>query len=141
MSEESSGSSFKFSDKRRFDSEGQERVESEGSAEHSDKIKEPGEEFHGASKREYSSESSQISFSAFVFSLATQALMQLGEIPPPPGVDLKVDAAAAKQTIDILMMLKEKTKGNLEASESNLLEEILHNCQMGFVRAGSASSK
>lgn len=76
----------------------------------------------------------EINFSSFVMSLATQALMQLGEIPPPPGVSLHVDVGAAQQSIDILTMLEQKTKGNLDQAEAQLLEEILHQLRVSFLR-------
>lgn len=73
-------------------------------------------------------------FSAFILSLATQALVQLGEMPPPEGVTIPTNVVAAKQTIDILSMLEEKTKGNRSDAEENLIKEILHNLRMSFVR-------
>ena len=90
-----------------------------------------------ASMSEKSENGSEISFSSFVISLATQALMQLGQIKPPEGVEIAVDKVAAKQTIDILTMLESKTSGNLDGEEERLLEEILHNLRIGYVRAAS----
>lgn len=75
-----------------------------------------------------------LTFSSFLISLATQALMQLGEIKAPDGVELPVDREAAKQTIDIISMLKQKTAGNLNPDELRLIEEILHNLRMSYVR-------
>jgi len=80
--------------------------------------------------------SDEIDFSSFVISLGTQALMQLGVIKAPEGMAMPVDKQAAKQTIDILSMLERKTKGNLDPTEAKLLEEVLHNCRIGFIRAG-----
>jgi len=81
-----------------------------------------------------SSGSEEVSFSAFVMSLATQALMQLGVVAPPQGYELPQDVHGAKQTIDLLQMLQEKTKGNLDEQESALIEDILHNVRLAFVR-------
>ena len=75
-----------------------------------------------------------ITFSSFVMSLATQALMQLGEVASPPGVELPIDREAAKQTIDILGMLQRKFSGGLEHEEVQLLEDILHNLRMAYVK-------
>ena len=83
----------------------------------------------------YESEKTEVNFSSFVISLATQALMQLGQISPPPGVEMPIDRTAAKQTIDILSMIEQKTKGNLDEDESRLLEEILHNLRLGYVKS------
>lgn len=76
----------------------------------------------------------EVSFSSFVMSLATQALMQLGVVPPPQGYELPQDIQGAKQTIDLLQMLQDKTKGNLDAQEVALIEDILHNVRLAFVR-------
>jgi hypothetical protein len=61
--------------------------------------------------------------------------MQLGLIPPPDGVPVKPDALAAKQSIDILAMLEEKTKGNLNEEESRLIKEALYSLRLSFVKA------
>ena len=87
---------------------------------------------------EFADDDGEINFSSFVVSLATQALMQLGEMQPPPGVELPQDVVGAKQTIDILAMLQAKTKGNLDGSEQKLMTEILHNLRLSFVRRSGA---
>jgi hypothetical protein len=61
--------------------------------------------------------------------------MQLGVMQPPPGLDIKIDREAARQTIDILAMLQQKTKGNLEPSEVSMMEEMLHSLRMAYVRS------
>lgn len=125
---------FKISDKRRFTSEGEEREEGGSQQEkhaHADTGSEPDFELKPGKGEEVPHE---ITFSSFVVSLGTQALMQLGEIPPPPGIRIETDKMAARQSIDILLMLREKTKGNLEQSEEDLLEEVLHSAQISFVR-------
>lgn len=76
----------------------------------------------------------KIDFPAFVMSLATQALMHLGEIQAPEGMDVQVDVQAAGETIDILAMLSEKTKGNLDETEDRLMTEILHHLRMSYVK-------
>lgn len=77
----------------------------------------------------------EINFSSFVMSFATQALMQLGVIPPPDGVSVPKDPQAAKQTIDILAMFEEKTKGNLDEGEAKLIKEALHSLRMSYLQA------
>ena len=86
-------------------------------------------------KEEQAPPMQELNFSSFVVSLATQALMQLGEMPVPEGVNIPKDKDAAKQTIDILSILSHKTTGNLDDSEAKLMEEILHNLRMAFVKA------
>ena len=75
-----------------------------------------------------------INFSTFVLSLGTSAMINLGEIENPANQKKETDLNMAKQTIDILIMLKEKTKGNLDGQEEKLFEEILHNLRMSYVR-------
>jgi hypothetical protein len=130
--QEEKKSGFVVKDNRRFDTSGNERAGEEERQASSASEETPSAKV-AASAREVPDE---IDFSSFIISLGTQALMQLGELKPPEGIDMPVDKAAAKQTIDILSMLEQKTKGNLEPTEAQLLEEILHNCRIGFVRAG-----
>jgi len=123
---------FKVSDKRRFDSDGDVRQDP-----NHERDTPKNDSARGQPSPSGDDKVPEISFSSFVVSLATQALMQLGEVPPPPGVDLKADKIAAKQTIDLLVMLREKTKGNLDKNEAELLEEALYNTQMSYVRHSS----
>lgn len=76
----------------------------------------------------------EITFSSFVVSLGMQALMALGEMPSPDGASIERNKEAAQQSIEILRVLRDKTKGNLTADENHLLEEILHNVRIAFVR-------
>ncbi len=77
----------------------------------------------------------EINFSTFVISLSTQALMHLGEIADPLSGKVETDVTAGKQMIDILGMLREKTKGNLSSGEERLLEDILFDLRMKYVEA------
>lgn len=77
----------------------------------------------------------EINFSAFVISLSTQALMHLGEIANPISGKVEIDVPVAKQMIDIIVMLQDKTRGNLNASEDRLLEDILFDLRMKYVEA------
>ncbi len=76
----------------------------------------------------------EIDFSTFVLSLCTSAMVHLGETPQPDGQTNK-DLPLAKQTIDILGLLKEKTKGNLTHEESKLIEELLYDLRLRYVQA------
>lgn len=75
----------------------------------------------------------EINFPTFVISLCTQALAHLGEIPDPTTGTVSPDLAGARQLIDILAMLQEKTHGNLDEDESNLLEHALYDLRIKFV--------
>ena len=77
----------------------------------------------------------EINFSTFIISLSTQALMHLGEIPNPLGGKSETDVPVAKQMIDIVGMLQEKTRGNLDAGEERLVEDILFDLRMKYVEA------
>jgi len=80
-----------------------------------------------------------IDFSTLVLSLGTTALYQLGEIADAEsGAEGRVEPnlPIARQTIDTLEMLAEKTRGNLTDTESKLLESILYELHMKFVEAG-----
>ncbi|MBI3316980.1 MAG: DUF1844 domain-containing protein [Candidatus Omnitrophica bacterium] len=72
-------------------------------------------------------------FMQLVSSLGYQALMHLGEVDPGGMGQAQVDLDAAREVIDLLASLKEKTQGNLSSEEHHLLETILPELQMKFV--------
>jgi hypothetical protein len=74
-----------------------------------------------------------VTFSTFVLGLSTQALLHLGEIPNPVTRALERDLEAAKQVIDILGILREKSRGNLEPGEESLLDSVLYDLRMRYV--------
>lgn len=75
----------------------------------------------------------QVTFSTFVLSLASSALVQLGEVPNPETNAIQEDLIMAKHTIDILEMLQEKTGNCLDAEEKQLLEGVLYEVRMKYV--------
>ena len=77
----------------------------------------------------------EISFINLIFSLSTSVLIQLVEIQDPVTQQLAKNLPLAKQTIDLIGMLKEKTKGNLTSDEEKLLENILYDLRMRYVKA------
>lgn len=74
-----------------------------------------------------------IDFSAFVLSLATTAMSHLGEVPDPATGKNETNLDGAKQIIDILCMLKEKTIGNLSPEESRMIEQFLYELRMKYL--------
>lgn len=64
----------------------------------------------------------KVDFSTFIFSLFSSALIQLGDMADPLTGSMDPNLVAAKQTIDILDIMREKTEGNLTEEESKLLE-------------------
>ncbi len=73
-------------------------------------------------------------FSTYVIMLANTVMMMLGQVPDPMTQQRRLDLPQAKHTIDILMMLTEKTKGNLNTEEEKLLEEVMPQLQMAYVQ-------
>jgi hypothetical protein len=77
-----------------------------------------------------------ITFPAFVLSLAHTAALHFGDLPDPlTGQPLEANLLAAKQMIDILALLEEKTRGNLSLEERQLLEQILYELRLRYVDA------
>lgn len=76
----------------------------------------------------------EINFATFVASLNASALLQLGAIEDPTTGQKNKNLPMAKQTIDILSMLQEKTAGNLSEEEENLLKNILYDLRIMFVK-------
>jgi len=78
-----------------------------------------------------------VDFTQFVLSLGSSAMLQLGEAPHPADGQYHTDIEGARQTIDILGMLEEKTRGNLNREEENLLKNILADLRIRFVKKQS----
>lgn len=72
-------------------------------------------------------------FSGFILSLGTSALVHLGETVLPDQKTAGTNLPQAKEIIDLLSLLEEKTKGNLTKEESNLLSNLLYTLRMKFV--------
>lgn len=124
MSDEIEGPGFVFRDKR-----GSQQPEEDLKQEAARSRDEPGPE-------EKSIKDFQIDFSTLILSLTSSAFYHLGDMPDPKSGEKKVDLAAVKQTIDILIMLKEKTKGNLSEDEKKLMEQLIYELQMKYVAYG-----
>jgi len=76
----------------------------------------------------------EINFATFIFSLNSSTLLHLGIIDDPASGKKVKNLILAKQTIDILGMLEEKTKGNLTEDEENMLKNILYDLRMIYVK-------
>jgi len=76
-----------------------------------------------------------VDFSTFVAMLANNVMMFLGQIPDPVSQQRRRDLQQAKHTIDMLLMLRDKTRGNLTAEETQLMQELLPQLQMAYVAA------
>ena len=146
MSDEEKEQSIKIVDKRRFSDDGAEREESrtesskvaapaeKPAAKEAPKEKvAPAEKEAGAESGQRRSGSPAVNFNNFILGLGTQALVLMGEIPNPETGLVNANLSAAKQTIDILGMLEEKTKGNLAEDEVTLFTEVLSSLRLAFV--------
>ena len=74
-----------------------------------------------------------IDFATFVMSLSQSAVLHLGEIPHPETSKVEKNLLLARQTIDLLGLLEEKTKGNLTGEEERLLTQVLFDLRMRFL--------
>lgn len=103
---------FRVTDRRRFTDAGESRDDAPAAAA-------PAEE--------------PLTFATFVLGLSTQALVALGEIDHPVSRQREPDLGAARHLIDILAILREKTNGNLQADEDQILESALYDLRIRFV--------
>jgi hypothetical protein len=76
-----------------------------------------------------------IDFSTLVLSLATSAMVDMGLVPNPDGDATEKSLVLAQQTIDTLEMLQAKTRGNLTDDETKLLQSVLYELRMSYVKA------
>ena len=84
----------------------------------------------------------QLSFTAFVLSLASTAAIHFGDLPDPvSGQPGEVNLDGAAQMIEILSLLDQKTRGNLTSEERQVLEQVLYELRMRFVTASSAGKR
>lgn len=147
MSEEKK--SFVVKDRRRFSSESEESEKGEtGLKENSastEPEKEPGQVKTEEQKTQETTKSDKktgrqetnlpkINFQTFILSLNSSVLVQLGILEDPVTGIKEKNLPLAKQTIDILGMLDEKTKGNLNKDEEMMLKNILYDLRMMYVR-------
>ena len=75
----------------------------------------------------------EVTFSTFVLSLASSALVHLGEVPNPETGSTARDEALARNAIDLLTMLDDKTRNGLTPDESKLMRDVLYELRMKFV--------
>ena len=76
----------------------------------------------------------EIDFATFILSMGSSALSHLGEVPDDAGKTER-NLPLAKQTIDLLALLQEKTKGNLDEAETSLLSALLYDLRIKYVDA------
>ena len=135
MEEEKKEKGFVIKDKRIFDESGEARTEEpkkeETTTDSKTEEKPPEKESQERVQEEYLPD---VTFSSFVFSLSTTVMYHFGDFPDPVTKKAQRNLAAAKQTIDILNMIKNKTVGNLDNNEKEMLEGILYELMMRYVK-------
>lgn len=140
MDPENKEKSFVIKDKRIFDETGEVREDAgappgerapEAKADAEKEPPSPIEEKRDTPEEECLPE---INFANFVLSLSTTAMFHFGDFPDPVSKKADRNLAAAKQTIDILGMLQSKTTGNLDENEKSILDGLLFELRMRYVK-------
>jgi len=126
MAEEKKGEGFVIKD-RRFSEESESKEEPAA-------VKRPDATEKAEKPATEPSDYPPVNFTNFVVSLSTSALFHFGDFPEFEGAKAEKNLPAAKQTIDILDMLNEKTKGNLDQNEANLIQGVLYELKMRYVK-------
>jgi len=124
---------FQVKDRRRFTESGEAREETEERVEESPKVDLSPPPQEAQQPQQPLGEPSEITLGTFLMSLSTQALMYLGEIANPVTGKAETDLVAVRELIDIISMLQEKTRGNLDPAEARLFEKVLYDLRMRFV--------
>ena len=131
---ETEGKGFTVKDRRSFDEEGDLKEEKEVKEDVRDSApKQEGEEKHKEAPK--SPPLPEVNFSSLIFSLSSSALLHIGEIADPQTGEKREDLPMAKHSIDIISMLKEKTKGNLDGEEQKFIDSILTDLRLRYVKA------
>src|SRR4051812_33344375 len=138
MSGDGKSGGFTVTDRRIFaDDKGEARVEEGAAAAPPPESKAPGAK--SPPHKGPATDVPGIDFHTFVLSLGSSALLHLGELERPGAGGPEKDLPMAKHTIDILGMLREKTRGNLTPEEDKLMESLLYDLRLRFVEANAKS--
>ena len=140
MAEEKEEKGFVIKDRRIFGEEGEGKKEQppekekaapreEKKASENSKLKE-----EAAKGEQQARELPPVDFPSFLLSLYTSAAFHFGDMADPATGKTEKNLPAAKQMIDIIALLKEKTRGNLDANEAELIEGLLYDLRMRFVK-------
>ena len=128
MPEEEKG--FQINDRRKALSEGEEKPEQKPEE---PRKEEPREEHPHEHEHEHG-EMPPVDFISFISSLAATAFLHLGDKFSPDQPDDMKDLVAAKQMIDLLGLLEEKTRGNLAQDEAQMMESVLYSLRMRYIK-------
>lgn len=81
-----------------------------------------------------------VDFGTFLLSLGHSALVHMGEAPDPSGETSVPNLLLARQTIDLIALLAEKTKGNLTGEEERVMEQLLYDLRSRYLESAGKSS-
>jgi len=141
MSDSEKKTGFTVTDRRSSSDEGEPRPASAGPAAQTPAAAKPSQPTESpAAARDQTRELPPADFSTFVLSLGSSALIHLGQVEAPGEGGRQRDLPMAKHTIDLLSLLREKTKNNLSQEEDELLESLLYDLRLRYVEAVKAGS-
>lgn len=140
MADQGEERGFKVVDRRSFDRDGADRKAEEAPADDSGPQgpageAQPNDEACGDPAAFANEPLPELDFVTFILSLHNSAACLLGHAPYPDTGQCAANLPMAKQTIDIIGMLQEKTKGNLSGEEERIVSEVLYDLRMAYVQA------
>ncbi len=97
-------------------------------------VKEQYEEVAAKEEEKSSCPLPKVDIGTFVLSISSSVLVHLGEVPDPESGRVSENLDMAKHTIDILIMLEEKTRGNLTRDEERLIKDVLFELRLKYVQ-------
>ena len=133
MADEKDNSELRVEDRRHFDKEGNPVKNEETRTEEAVPPEKPSE------FEETSSQAPQIDFPSLIFIYVQSALVHLGEVEDPISRKKSSNLSAARQMIDILELLQEKTRGNLTTQEEQYIEKALFDLRLIYVQKARQS--
>ncbi len=133
MSKEPEDQGFRVTDKRLFGEDGKLREETAEEASKAPTEASASQPHTATPVEPPPGTGAKIDFPSYILSYYTQSLVLLGEVPNPYTNKKEEDLEAARHTVDILGMLKDKTKGNLTEDEEQLLESVLYEVRLKYM--------
>ena len=131
MNEEEKG--FVIKDKRSFDEKGE--LKDEGLRQEAEQKEEPEPGKKEQKERAETPPLPEVSFTSLIFSLSSSAFFHLGEVADPETGERNKDLPVAKNAIDTINLLNEKTKGNLTEEEQKFIDTILSDLKWRYIKA------
>jgi hypothetical protein len=130
---------FAVNDRRRFTASGEAKDSAAGGSEPTSPA--AGGKSEESRRAETREAPSGLTFSGFVIGLAQQAFVSLGLVKDPQTSTIRKDLPQAKAMIDVLAMLRDKTSGNLDEVEARMMDEMLDELRLRYVRESRDARK